>query len=372
MKETIYHVEALTIIIKPTEDCNLRCSYCYNNKLNYSPKKMTITECYDFFDWLTKSVSKIQLIWHGGEPLTMGLDFFREVVEIQKNLTLDRNVEFENLLQTNGTLITLEFAEFFKKNKFRIGISYDGEFGDTGRPKKDSAKQGINTLLNIGVKPAIFNVITTGNSQFIYDIYRKYNELGLSVKFETVFNDGEAKKNDLSLDSDYEIALLKNFFDYWLFDLECRIRVDPFKQIIDACLGHVKQCSNSSCLYRYISINSNGDLYPCGRNYPDEFYLGNLKNFISLEDLFSSKKYNSLVNAAIVRRKSCIKYCKHYEICQGGCNSDAIIGGDITKNGHAKCRLYYQLVEHVKEKISYVKKEKIDVNPTIKTMFINA
>lgn len=61
-------------------------------------------------------------IWQGGEPTLMGVDFFREAVELQKKFAQPGAVIF-NVLQTNGMLIDDVLSEFFHKYRFLIGIS---------------------------------------------------------------------------------------------------------------------------------------------------------------------------------------------------------------------------------------------------------
>lgn len=63
--------------------------------------------------------------WQGGEPTLLGVDFFRNVVKLQKKYNV-RGLTVKNGLQTNGTLITDEFAKFLKEEDFLVGISIDG------------------------------------------------------------------------------------------------------------------------------------------------------------------------------------------------------------------------------------------------------
>lgn len=67
----------------------------------------------------------VNFIWHGGEPLLLGQDFFRKVLTLQQSF-LGANQYVTNSLQTNGTLLTPEWCAFFKRNKFNIGVSVDG------------------------------------------------------------------------------------------------------------------------------------------------------------------------------------------------------------------------------------------------------
>lgn len=80
-------MKRITIILKPTSECNFRCSYCYHADTNYERGRMSLEL---FEEIIQKSVSyynDIVLIFHGGEPLLMGYDFFVKALEIIKKYT---------------------------------------------------------------------------------------------------------------------------------------------------------------------------------------------------------------------------------------------------------------------------------------------
>ena len=48
-------------------------------------------------------VDTVQFCWHGGEPLLLGVDFYRRAMEFQRKYADGKRIE--NTLQTNGTLV---------------------------------------------------------------------------------------------------------------------------------------------------------------------------------------------------------------------------------------------------------------------------
>ena len=70
-------------------------------------------------------VPEVTIAWQGGEPTLMGLDFFRRSVEIARQVPEARSAR-PHTIQTNGTLIDGEWAQFFKENDYLVGISIDG------------------------------------------------------------------------------------------------------------------------------------------------------------------------------------------------------------------------------------------------------
>ena len=138
---------AFNLMIKPAGSlCNLDCHYCYYlDKADiYHGHQPKMTE--ETLELLTKQyieandVPEVTFNWHGGEPLVMGLDFYRKAMHLQQKYADGKIIH--NSLQTNGTLITREWAEFFKQYHFLIGISIDGPADIHDKFRKDKGRQG--------------------------------------------------------------------------------------------------------------------------------------------------------------------------------------------------------------------------------------
>ena len=113
--------------IQVTLNCNLACTYCFQTHagkiINLSTAEQIIEKTVYSSASYNNIKKTIQLYWHGGEPLLAGIDFFRKIIEIENRFP---EVLFENRLQTNGTLLTDEFAAFFVEHGFDLGFSLDG------------------------------------------------------------------------------------------------------------------------------------------------------------------------------------------------------------------------------------------------------
>lgn len=134
---------AASILIKPASaNCNLDCKYCFykclsSNREEYSKGFMKN----ETLEKLIKNAIEyadgyLTFAFQGGEPMLARMDFYHKVVELKKLYSRNkRNLVIENTLQTNGVLIDRQWAEFFKKNNFLIGLSIDGpkEIHDNGR-----------------------------------------------------------------------------------------------------------------------------------------------------------------------------------------------------------------------------------------------
>ena len=117
------------LLIKPTgPNCNLSCKYCfYLEKVDIYPGKnrMDLATAENMISQLMESGEPAAFSWQGGEPALMGLDFFKEVIELQKKHG-SGGQRVTNTIQTNGTLIDNDWAKFFSRYNFLVGLSLDG------------------------------------------------------------------------------------------------------------------------------------------------------------------------------------------------------------------------------------------------------
>lgn len=111
----------LMLIIKVTHKCNMRCAYCYDS---YSPasndKIVNIAFIQTVLHWLkgytdNSGIDAVDFVWHGGEPLLAGRNFYEKVYKMQQDI-LDGLV-FSNGIQTNGISFKLNIMNLFSSNQ---------------------------------------------------------------------------------------------------------------------------------------------------------------------------------------------------------------------------------------------------------------
>ena len=162
-------MENITLQIKPAGNyCNMDCTYCYA-----SPFRGKHFEVLDLvlLEKLIKEAfeasNHVIITWHGGEPTLPGIEYYEEVMRIIKKYK-GRLKHVTNMIQTNATLVTPEFARFFKKNKFAVSVSIDGneETHDKNRTycngKGSYAKvmQGVYNLRKAGISPPVIATVS--------------------------------------------------------------------------------------------------------------------------------------------------------------------------------------------------------------------
>ena len=337
----------------------MRCKYCYYGNYLDELEYISIETLTKTLDVVSKSFDKLRFVWHGGEPLLLPLSFYQQAVDLQKKY----DVPITNSIQTNGTLLTDDHISFFKKNGFRIGLSYDGLSNSSFRQKTELVVSSINRLKNNHCRFGIIAVLTNTSYEDLIENYEHFKQVNVNVRFSYMYESGFAKVNEIFTPDINYIELLKKLFNYWILDSECQISVDPFESYVLSYYNiRSRVCESGSCMYRFFCVGPNGDIHPCGRMTSDD-ELGNIHDIDSIDEIFLSKKYEELVKSAMVRREKC-KQCELFgKACHGGCNADAIAGGDIENNNHFNCIIKKELIKHIY-------KYMLDSNPVLNPVIL--
>lgn len=311
----------LYVMLKPAGSlCNLRCKYCYyleKNALYTEQKNHVISdEMLDKFirEYIEAQTSPdVLFCWHGGETLMRPISFYRRAIELQRKYARGRRID--NTIQTNATMLTDEWCEFFRENNFLVGVSIDGpqEFHDeyrrtaTGKPTFHKVMQGIRLLNKHNVEWNALAVVNDFNADYPLEFYNFFKEIGCHYIQFTPIVERRIERNDgLSLAPgmeeggelvDFSVTpeqwgkFLCTIFDEW-------VRHDVgtyFIQIFDATLANwagvqpglcslAKECGHAGVM------EFNGDVYSCDHFVYPEHLLGNINEKTITEMMYGEKQ----------------------------------------------------------------------------------
>lgn len=377
---------AFNIMIKPAGSlCNLDCHYCYyldkaeiyggrEPRMSLEMLETVIREYIRAND-----VPEVTFNWHGGEPLVLGLDFYRKAIELEQKYAGDKIIH--NTLQTNGTLITHEWASFFRDNSFLVGISLDGpkDIHDRyrkdkgGAPTFDKVMRGLEILYRQGVE---YNTMTTVNKasegrglevyRFLKSVGSRYmqfmpvvehikypvNAAGKEIKGARPFivdpAEEGAKIAPWSVSAIAYGRYLCDIFDYWV----CNDVGQYFVNHFDAALACWCGAMPGTCVYAETCggnsiIEHNGDLYPCDHFVYPKYRLGNIMS----DDLRTMMESAEQTRFGIGKRNSlprrCIR-CKWFFACHGECPKHRFNRTETGETGlNALCEGYMKFFSHV-------------------------
>ncbi len=333
-------LKTMVPIVKVVGDfCNLRCRYCFYNTTDQLTRHVMSSELLEKFlvQYMELFTGRLIFIWHGGEPLLIGIPFFQKIVDLQ-NRQLKEGQIIQNTIQTNATLIDDSWAEFFKVHDFRVGVSLDGgkeshdhfrlNYGSGG--SFDRVMQGIKILRQYGIEPGIIQTLTRDNvprAKEDFDFFA--NILGAKGWGVNNYLDIAGVNKAMigqTITNKELIQFLKTYIDLWLTQNDPNLRIREIENFISGVFKkRALNCTfNGSCA-GFFCLEYDGRIYPCDRfsNRP-ELLLGNLSQQPLLDILNSSTrlKYSKDVNSIY---PDCA-VCEWQKACHNGCTIHRVGG----------------------------------------------
>lgn len=345
----------ITVIMKPTSECNLRCRYCYHASTNYEAGIMSENVLEAIISKVQSEYNDIMYVWHGGEPLLCGLDFFRKALQLEYKYTRDP-MRIRNCIQTNGTLLSQEVLQFCLENRISVTVSLDGP-GELNccRQQTEMVETNIAQAQNSGVPISMLSVINHYNVDHMIDIYRYAQEKKIPLKMNPVFKLNPTDHEDYLVDGETYVAEFQKLFDYWLYDPKATGSIEPIMQFLKMYFEKKgTECIYGSCLYHWLSFMHDGSVYPCGRTYPSQYQLGNIMDVSSIQQVYETDAYRELTIASILRRQQCAEQCAYFGICNGGCNSSCMAEGNLAVPNSENCKVFQGCFGYVCAKLDEI------------------
>ena len=385
----------LYVMLKPAgAHCNLACKYCYyleKNKLYQTSHQHLMTD--EMLEQFTREYIEAQTMpqvlftWHGGEPLMRSIDFYKKALALQKKYAHGKQID--NVIQTNGTLLTDEWCEFFAQNHWLVGISIDGpqKYHDhyrvtpAGKPSWEKVMQGIQLLKKHRVEwnaMAVVNAYNAGHPLEFYHFFMdngcQYLQFTPIVERLTEHKDGRtlaslADKKEFPLaDASVTPELWGNFlctiFDDW-------VRHDvgkTFVEIFDCTLANWMGVLPGICAYSKECghagvMEHNGDVYSCDHFVFPEYKLGNIKDQSLIDMLYGEKQqeFSRLKHTSLPRQ---CKECDMEFACHGECPKNRFEKDKFGEPGlNYLCKGYYLYYSHVAPYMDFMKKELLAERP---------
>ena len=385
----------LYVMLKPAgAHCNLACKYCYyleKNKLYPTAQRHLMSD--EMLEQFTReyieaqTMNQVLFTWHGGEPLLRSIDFYRKALSLQQKYAGGRCID--NVIQTNGTLLTDEWCEFFAQNHWLVGISIDGPQPDhdhyrltaAGKPSWKKVMQGIKLLKKHGVEWNAMAVVNAYNANHPLEFYRFFKENGCQflqftpiVERLTRHEDGRtlaslADKNESPLS---EASVTPEQWGYFLcaiFDEWVRKDVGKiFVEIFDCTLANWMGISPGICAYSKECghagvMEHNGDVYSCDHFVFPEYKLGNIRDHSLIDMLYGEQQqeFSRLKHSSLPRQ---CKECDMEFACHGECPKNRFMKDKYGDSGlNYLCPGYYHYYQHVAPYMDYMKQELMSQRP---------
>lgn len=303
-----------------TNQCNLRCTYCYVYKSSDSMDEKLSQKS------LTKIISdsrkhgfkKITVKFSGGECL-LKLPLVLNLVHLGKKLAKETNLKIEFVVLTNGVLLTEKIANTLKKENIRVAVSLDGleKYHDKQRIFANglgSFKFVEKGILNLKKAKVPFNVSVTITSKNIENIPQLTKYL-LKQKIPFAFNffrENPSVKEELEGDDKKLVEYLKKAYQLIYANPPPYSLINGLLDRVSFRRPHLWVCGMG---HNYIVVRHDGKIVSC------QMTLQKPIGSVDDNDLIKTMENGSFIepkNLTVEDKKPCNK-CQWKYVCSGGC-----------------------------------------------------
>ncbi|KKQ11713.1 MAG: radical SAM protein [Candidatus Babeliales bacterium] len=316
----------LSIYWLVTNNCNLRCSYCFADGGSYGQtrgymEEKTIEQMLSLLNKDFSDVDEFRILFFGGEPC-----LYPKVMEMTALAAKDILKGKKLILSgtTNGTILPEKLQSFLEENNVKFAVSLDGQKcvqnclrkTATGIGSYDLVRKNLKNFKLISKKLPILVTVTPKNME-LTKTYLHLKELGASyIRFTPA-----TLPSDSSLCfTDNDIAFLKNeltnLADIYLKDLlteEHPVEIESFS-IIKSIFHNQKRRTYCGLGDGIIAVTPQGDLYPCPH------FIGEKRHCLgNVHSTFDKEAFKNYFHENQLGKKPTCNACPVKNLCGGEC-----------------------------------------------------
>ncbi len=329
----------LHIVIHPTAECQLRCSYCGQSHLK---QKLSEQDIYRIVEYIEsklkeKKYTKLYIVWFGGEPI-LAIEKIKKISIILIELSERYNCKYESKIVSNGFSLTLnKYIRLSSLNVKQIEITLDGdEKNHDSRRKTKKTSGSFQTIIK--------NLISIRN-------YSENNENNIKIILRINVDKENFKSVESLIDTVIENKLEQIIESIYLAPIHSwgnnahlnSLSKEKFAEIeINFLIKQIKNGLKPTFIPKINNIwdcitlkadslvfDANGDFSYCTEvpytpvYQNTDWFLKSINNNINIEKRNKSKFISTVLNA-----ESKCRSCKYLPICGGGCPKLFLEGHD--------------------------------------------
>jgi len=316
-------------VFKLSKYCNLRCGYCYEFPHLGDKRRMSLDQLRTAFENIKSSIDRLNIeradfIWHGGEPLLIPLDYYKQLDLLQKEV-FGAGFRFKNAVQTNLTVLTDRHIAFLEGGFFdNIGVSFDvhGEqrLDSQGKSHSATVRGNMKRLMDRHINFSAIAVLARGTLQDIRQTYRFFDRLGVRHRVLAYYRSvGSEQAEQQGLGFDELVAAYGALFEEWLAS-DRATPVDPIRDHVRYAIQYITGFRHDryerSQRERVFIVDVNGDVFNTMESYEQEFRYGNLFEQPLHEIAESAERAHSVALSNERTERFC-QGCDYFGSCPG-------------------------------------------------------
>lgn len=356
-------MRSVSILIKPSSGmCNMSCDYCfYVDEIRHRKQEsygfMTLETLKNIIRRAMPNADEaISIAFQGGEPTLRGLDFFEELIKLEKKYNR-KQIKIYNAIQTNGLAIDEKWCQFLHDNHFLAGLSIDGtqDIHDKYRHSGtggDTFSRVCHTAELFDKYQVDYNILTVVsrdaalNVERIYDFYKSKNWRYQQYIPCIESLDGIKGVKEYSLNPREYGEFMVKLFHLWYEDFKKQSApyIRQFHNYIGILMGYMPEACDQrgSCGIQHVA-EADGSVYPCDFYMLDKYCIGNF-NQNTFAQIQENRSKIGFVEESFKLSDAC-RQCRFYKLCRGGCQRNRSLNIHTGKYENYFCESYFYFFE---------------------------
>lgn len=284
----------LSIVVKVSKLCNLRCAYCYETPWLDDARRMSIPEIRRIFQTISELLEhapaerRVTFYWQGGEPFVHSIDYWAEIIDVQHEEMEVSGAVVRNEIQSNGTLIRDEHLPLLRRD-FHLGLSFDVEnhlrITAGGQPTEACVVDVLDWLIAEGVPlTGCIAVISKANIERPHQVADFFLSRDLHFRLLNIYTAIDALIQVRAHAADWTpyLQFCETLLAYQpVVDALGRgLSIEPLTTALSMLEAHrastAVQEKNDGSREWVLVVDTNGDLYSAGDLYNQRFCYGNV------------------------------------------------------------------------------------------------
>ncbi|MDE2183736.1 MAG: radical SAM protein [Alphaproteobacteria bacterium] len=352
-----------TLILKPTEACNAACAYCEVDRKGWRTTKIMPAAILErLFERINEFLEerpdeRLEIVWHGGEPLLLGPDYFEKACAFQQEHCAATRGRIRHTIQTNLTLLTPAFIAAFRQLGMNsVGTSYDPvagvrllKKGESGAAYNRRFMEAVTLIEREGFRWGVICVVTKLSLERPLDIFHFMTNLAPDggVMFNPV-NVEKPEHDHLKISAEEFAAFLGAIFPAWWQHRARYPRVEPFRSLIGSLLSERQNyyCNDAgNCANTHFNLGPEGRWSHCGRSADWGLLDYGTIAERSISEVFSNAARDGLRRRNEVLSNGECRGCRWWRVCHGGCPLDGHMNTGSLMGQTGWCRARRDFIE---------------------------
>jgi radical SAM protein with 4Fe4S-binding SPASM domain len=308
----------MELIIKPTERCNFKCTFCSSTHI--TDDKSAELDLDYVFKFLKRFPETNSIIVNGGDPLMMNPQYYWDIIKYLDDNNLPAEISFTSNLwpfYKNPD----KWTELFRHP--RMGICTSFQYGG-GRLKGDLSEFSEEDfwlvsdmmLEKVGYRPDFITVITEENEHLAIKNVELAKRMGVECKLNYAFSSGPPVKfKSITMGQQGRPYMLAKIYQIYVEIWKQGLTEWEYntKQMVKRLRDGATTCpQNRDCDSTIRTLQPSGDYYSCGAFGDDREYSINFEKEMSGEKILPLK-----FQPEIQTLKTSCYSCPMFKICNG-------------------------------------------------------